>query len=104
MDEVLDVDVGVVVEEEEELEGDSGLGFTDEESESEGPSVQRLDSGVPSVTFNAGKAAFGEGSGMLKYESSKISSWAPSKKLYKSLYTGGENGPSKTLFLSACNQ
>ena len=53
MDEVLEV--GIVAE---------------EESETEGSSTQ----GDRFVSFKTGKAAFGEGSGMLKYESSKISS------------------------------
>lgn len=41
-----------------------------------------------------GSAAAIPGSGMLIYESLKMSFWAPSRKLYRLLYTGGENVPS----------
>jgi len=57
MDELLEV--GVVAEVELETEGSST------------PGINNGDGFVP---FKTGKAAFGEGSGMLKYESSKISS------------------------------
>ncbi len=42
----------------------------------------------------AGSAAAIPGSGMLTYESLKMSSCAPSRKLYRLLYTGGEYVPS----------
>jgi len=60
--------------------------------------------GVNPGIAGIGRGALGAGLGRLKYESSKMSSCEPSRKLYRSLYTGGENAPSNTLFLSRLNQ
>ena len=55
-----------------------------------------LFAGTPSALRAArvGSAAAMPGSGMLTYESVKMSSCAPSRKLYRLLYTGGEYVPS----------
>ena len=56
-----------------------------------------LFAGTPPSALRAarvGSAAAMPGSGMLTYESVKMSSCAPSRKLYRLLYTGGEYVPS----------
>lgn len=57
-----------------------------------------VDELVPERLARTGRLAFGAGVGIETYESLNMSFCAPSRKLYRSLYTGGEKVPSNIYF------